>query len=148
MNMISRNDGVQRVLLSEGTMDVVEILQEDYPYILKSIQNEGFILKYDQCNLFKELLFENDVVGFCSYDFSREFMTMAMNNIYVLPKYRGNSFLLNELTSTMVEQNKPSIMEPTRLIVELLIEYGFVYNQFSLIVNGSSIEFRDIKLKY
>ena len=25
--MISRNDGVQRVLLSEGTMDVVEILQ-------------------------------------------------------------------------------------------------------------------------
>ena len=140
MNMISRNDGVQRVLLSEGTMDVVEILQEDYPYILKSIQNEGFILKYDQCNLFKELLFENDVVGFCSYDFSREFMTMAMNNIYVLPKYRGNSFLLNELTSTMVEQNKPSIMEPTRLIVELLIEYGFASKITDNIV-ASAIEF-------
>ena len=140
MNTITRNDGVPMVFLSEGTLNVVEILQEDYPEICESIQNEGFILKYSQCNLFKELLFENNVVGFCSYDFSREFMTPALNNIYVLPQYRGNSFLLNELTSTMAEQNKPSIMEPTRLIVELLIEYGFASKITDNIV-ASAIEF-------
>lgn len=140
MNTITRNDGVPMVFLSEGTLNVVEILQEDYPEICESIQKEGFILKYSQCNLFKELLFENNVVGFCSYDFSREFMTPALNNIYVLPQYRGNSFLLNELTSTMAEQNKPSIMEPTRLIVELLIEYGFASKITDNIV-ASAIEF-------
>ena len=140
MNIISRNDGTQRVFLSEGTLNVSEILQEYYPEIYDSIQKEGFILKYSQCNLFKELIFENNVVGFCSYDFSREFMTLALNNIYVLPKYRGNSFLLNELTSTMAEQNKPSIMEPTRLIVELLIEYGFASKITDNIV-ASAIEF-------
>ena len=140
MNTISRNDGAQRVFLSEGILNVVEILQENYPEIYESIQKEGFILKYGQCNLFKELLFENNVVGFCSYDFSREFMTLALNNIYVLPQYRGNSFLLNELASTMAEQNKPSIMEPTRLIVELLIEYGFASKITDNIV-ASAIEF-------
>ena len=123
--IISKDDNTQKVFLSEDTIDVVDILQNNYPYIYESILKEEFILKYDKCNLFKELLFENKVVGFCSYDFSREFITVALNNIYVLPEFRGNNIFIDELKKTMKEHNKPSIMEPTRLIVELLIEYGF-----------------------
>ena len=51
-----------------------DILKEKYDYIWDAINDENFILKSPECNLFKELLYDNKVVGFCSYDFSRQFM--------------------------------------------------------------------------
>ena len=140
MDIIVKDDDSQKVFLTEDTLDVVDILKEHYPYILKSINDEDFPLKYDECNLFKELLYDRKVVGFCSYDFSREFITASLNNIYVLPSYRGNNLFLNELLKTMEEHNKPSIMEPTRLVVELLIKYGFACKVTDNLV-ASAIEF-------
>ena len=140
MNIITKKDNTQKVFLSENTLNVREILKENYCYILDSMEREKFLLKYDECNLFKELVFENQVVGFCSYDFSREFITAALNNIYILPDFRGNGIFLDELKKTMNEHNKPSIMEPTRLIVELLVDYGFAVKINDDIV-ASAIEF-------
>lgn len=140
MNIIEKEDNTQKVFLSENTLDVLEILQENYDYIYESMRQEGFNLKYGECNLFKELVFDNKVVGFCSYDFSREFITAAINNIYVLPEFRGNKLFLDEIRKTMEEHNKPSIMEPTRFIVELLIKYGFACKINENIV-ASAIEF-------
>ncbi|MBP3791634.1 MAG: GNAT family N-acetyltransferase [Methanobrevibacter sp.] len=140
MNIIEKDTNAQRVFLSENSIDVVEILQNHYPYICDSIKKEEFILKYHECNLFKELVFDNKVVGFCTYDFSREFITAALNNIYVLPEYRGNGLFLSEILKTMEEHNKPSIMEPTRLVVELLIKYGFASKINDDIV-ASALEF-------
>lgn len=97
MNIIEKEDNTQKVFLSENTLDVLEILQENYDYIYESMRQEGFNLKYGECNLFKELVFDNKVVGFCSYDFSREFITAAINNIYVLPEFRGNKLFLDEI---------------------------------------------------
>ena len=140
MDIITKQDNKQRIFLSENTLDVIELLNENYPYIYDSIKKENFILKYKECNLFKELVFDKKVVGFCSYDFSREFLTLALNNIYVLPQYRGNKLLYHEITKTMLEHNKPSIIEPTRLIVELLIDYGFACKISDNIV-ASALEF-------
>lgn len=135
-----RNDNVQKVYLTENTLDVFDILSENYGYICHAIKEEGFSIKSPTCSLFKEIVFENKVVGFCSYDFSREFITAALNNIYVLPEFRGNGLFISELKKTMEEHNKPSIIEPTRLIVELLVEYGFARHIGKDIV-ASSIEF-------
>ena len=140
INFIIREDNTQNVFLSEDAFDLLEILKANYPYICDSIQNEGFVLKYSQCNLFKELVCDRKVVGFCSYDFSREFLTVALNNIYILPEFRGNHIFLKELENTMIEHNKPSIMEPTRLVVELLVKYGFACKLNDNIV-VSAIEF-------
>ncbi len=125
INFLIREENIAKVYLSEGNLDVLDILNENYGYIVDSMLLEDFKVKSLKCNLFKELVLDNKVVGFCSYDFSREFLTAALNNIYVIPEFRGNNLFLNELKTTMEEYNKPSIMEPTRLIVELLIEYGF-----------------------
>ena len=81
-----------------------DILKKYYDYIYQAICEEGIILKAPECNLFKELVFENKVVGFWSYDFSREFITAALNNIYVLPKFRGNNLFLEELEKTMLDK--------------------------------------------
>ena len=139
-NYLIRENNTQKVYLTENTIDINPLLEETYPYIINSIKQENFILKSEKCNLFKELVFENKVVGFCSYDFSREFMTAALNNIYILPEFRGNGLFLEELEKTMKEHNKPSIIEPTRHIVELLIKYGFAKKISDNIV-ASAIEF-------
>jgi len=140
IDYIIKEDNTQNVFLSENALDICEILQKYYKYLLDSMEHEDLILKYRECNLFKELVYDNKVVGFCSYDFSREFITAALNNVYVLPEFRGNHIFLNELENTMVEHNKPSIMEPTRLVVELLIKYGFASKINENIV-ASAIEF-------
>lgn len=140
IKFLHRNDGNQKVYLSESALDVADILKENYGYVYDSMAEENFILKSPQCNLFKELVYDNKVVGFCSYDHSREFLTAALNNIYILPEFRGNGIFLNELEKTMSEHNKPSIVEPTRLVVEILIKYGFAEMIFENVA-ASSIEF-------
>jgi hypothetical protein len=140
MDYLVRQENTQKAFLSEGGLDVIDILKTYYGYIYDSIQREGFILKYGRCNLFKELVFEGKVVGFCSYDYSRQFITSALNNIYVLPEFRGNGLFLKELERTMAENSKPSIMEPTRLVVEMLVRYGFARKVTDTIV-ASAIEF-------
>ena len=140
MDYLIRDDNTQKVFLSEKPLDVEGILKARYSYICDSIKREGIILKASECNLFKELVFDEKVVGFCSYDFSRQFITAALNNIYVMPEFRGNGLFFDELQKTMLEYNKPSIMEPTHLVVELLIEYGFA-ERISESLVASSIEF-------
>ena len=125
MNYLIRKNNIQKVYLTENTLDVMEILSENYDYIADSMNREGFSIISPVCSLFKELVYDTKVVGFCSYDYSRQFMTSALNNIYVLPEFRGKGLFLEELTKTMKEHNKPSIVEPTRLVVELLVKYGF-----------------------
>ncbi|WP_298501196.1 hypothetical protein [uncultured Methanobrevibacter sp.] len=140
MDYLIRDGNTQKVFLTESTLDVCDILKTHYRYIYDAIRDEGILLKANECNLFKELVFENKVVGFCSYDFSREFITAALNNIYVLPEFRGNNLFFEELERTMVEYNKPSIVEPTRLVVELLIKHGLAERITDNLV-ASSLEF-------
>lgn len=140
ISYLKREDNTQKIYFTENTLDVNDILNENYRYILKSMENEAFTLKSDECNLFKEIVFDEKVVGFCSYDFSRQFMTAAMNNIYILPEFRGKRLFLNELQKTMETHNKPSIIEPTRFIVEILIKYGFA-KMISENIAASAIEF-------
>lgn len=139
-DFLFRKDNIPEVYLSEGNIDVEDILKEHYGYLCSSMLLEEFKIKSPNCNLFKELVYDEKVVGFCTYDFSREFLTAALNNVYVMPQFRGNGLFLNELTSTMEDYNKPSIMEPTRLVVELLIGYGFAKEIDANIV-ASAIEF-------
>lgn len=140
MNYLTRDENSQKVYLSESPIYVSEILKDNYRYIYDVMCDEGIILKGTECNLFKELVLNSKVVGFCSYDFSSEFITAALNNIYVLPEFRGNGLLREELQKTMVEYNKPSIVEPTRLVVELLVRYGFA-SRISDSLVASSLEF-------
>ncbi|SDA65734.1 hypothetical protein [Methanobrevibacter millerae] len=140
INYLKRENNTQKVYLTESTIEITPLLQDNYSYILDSMKKENFILKNEKCNLFKEMVFDCKVVGFCSYDFSREFMTAALNNIYILPEFRGNGLFLEELRKTMSEHNKPSIMEPTRFVVELLIKYGYAEMINENIV-ASAIEF-------
>ena len=140
MNYLKRDDNTQRIFLTESALNVEDILKEKYDYIWDAINDENFILKSPECNLFKELLYDNKVVGFCSYDFSRQFMTVALNNIYILHNFRRKGIFYRELKKIIETHQKPSIVEPTHLIVEILIKYGFAQKINDNIV-ASAIEF-------
>lgn len=74
---IIRNDDNPKIIHNDLSdyLDVESILKKDYEYIYESTQNEGFVLENKWGDVFKEILFENKVVGFAFYglNFSNEF---------------------------------------------------------------------------
>ena len=50
------------------TLPIKKLIKENYIYIYRSINKENFyIAKNDSCFFFKEILYENEVVGFATY---------------------------------------------------------------------------------
>ena len=45
-----------------------DTLKKDYPYILDAINKEDCFLMGDMYQIFKELIYDNKVVGFATYD--------------------------------------------------------------------------------
>ena len=141
---IIRNDDKPKFIQNESSdyLDVESILREDYAYIYESIQNEGFILENKFGDFFKEILFESKVVGFAFYELN-SMSNFVLNEIYVLPEFRGNSLFLLEITILLSAGNTLSILQPTKNVVEILIHYGFAVKLSENIV-ASAISF-DLK---
>lgn len=141
---ISR-DGDPKIIhndLSEY-LDVESILKNDYGYIYESIQNEGFTLENTFGDLFKEIVFENKVVGFAFYELN-SMTNFVLNEIYILPEFRGNSLFFLEICILLAAGNSLSILQPTRNLVEILIHYGFAYKLTENIVTSAiSFEFKN-----
>lgn len=120
-------------------LDVESILKNDYGYIYESIQNEGFILENKFGDIFKEILFESKVVGFAFYELN-SMTNFVLNEIYILPEFRGYSLFLLEIIILLSAGNTLSILQPTKNIVEILIYYGFA-SKLSENIVASAISF-------
>ncbi|MDO5826394.1 MAG: SAP domain-containing protein [Methanosphaera sp.] len=127
-DIIVREDEVARIIYGEmdnELLDTIGILKKDYPYILKSMEDEDFMLENMYCHMFKEILIDTKVVGFCTYYISTVINEYSLNAIYVLPGFRGNKSFYNEIKYILDIGSSLSIYEPTHLIIELLLGYGF-----------------------
>ena len=138
---IIRKDDDPKIICNDFSeyMDVESILKKDYGYIYESIQNEGFILENKFGDIFKEILFESKVVGFAFYELN-SMTNFVLNEIYILPEFRGNSLFLLEITLLLLAGNTLSILQPTKNIVEILIHYGFA-SKLSENIVASAISF-------
>ena len=56
MNYLIRKNNIQKVYLTENTLDVMEILSENYAYIADSMNREGFSIKSPVCRTVKGFL--------------------------------------------------------------------------------------------
>ncbi|WP_323735908.1 GNAT family N-acetyltransferase [Methanosphaera sp. ISO3-F5] len=110
---------------NDDTLNAKNILKENYPYIYECMKKEGFILENTECNIFKELLYDNKVVGFIAYNIDEDFDSISLVNVYIMPEYRGNSILYNELSKILKSDIVFSVLEPNNLIIDLFIKYGF-----------------------
>ena len=138
---IIREDNDPKIIHNDldDYLDVESILKNDYEYIYDSIQNEGFILENKFGDIFKEILFESKVVGFAFYELN-SLTNFVLNEIYILPEFRGNSLFLLEITILLSTGNTLSILQPTKNIVEILIHYGFA-SKLSENIVASAISF-------
>ena len=142
-DFVLRKDAIPKLYDADvdSFLDSYNIIEENYPYILESMKEEFFLLENPRCHLFKELLYEEKVVGFVSYDLENGFGEFALNEIYVLPNFRGNSYFYDELLSLLHTSSSISIIEPNHLIIDLLVKYGFaVYLNDYLVASGIELD--------
>lgn len=127
VDYIIRKDNKAKILSNgnDEKINISNILESDYNYLSVSINEDIFNLRTTECDMFKELLFNNQkVVGFVTYELLFE-NTFLLTNIYILPGYRRSSLFFNELKQQLLEGNNLIIYEPTRQVIEALISYGY-----------------------
>ena len=125
-DFIIRDDGLPVFYEADDSyaFDTFAFLENDYNYILESINEEGFKIENPSCHIFKEILYDDKVVGFSTYETMNCVDEVSLNCIYVLPEFRGKQLFITEMKE-MLEEFTVGIFEPTRFIIELLIKYGF-----------------------
>lgn len=126
-NYVVRKEGMPEIFdVDDGeTLNAIEILQEKYPYIINSMKDEEYTIEERKCRIFKEILYENKVVGFCTYTVEDSFSDLTLISCYVLPEYRGHNLLYDELKELLVNDINFSVYMPNNLIMDLFIKYGF-----------------------
>ena len=141
------DDVVPRIIMSKNDteMDILKILKNEYPLLYNSVLKENYEFSNHEASIFKELLFNNKVVGFVVYDVF--FSIFTITDLYILPKFRDKNILLKEIHEVYGSGNKINFYRPNRDIVELLIEYGFAINIVDgIVVSGMNFEFEDYKI--
>ena len=127
IDFIIREDGENKVISgddNDSRIDVMELLEHDYDYIFKTLNDDKYNIRIRECDYFKELLYKGKVVGFVTYDITSKYH-YTLTNIYILSGYRRNRLLFNELKCHLSQNILISIYEPTRQVVEALIRYNW-----------------------
>ena len=65
---VTRKDKIPVTIDGDFQINCVDILEDFYPYILNSIKDEEHIVENSYGDFFKEILFEDKVVGFVCYE--------------------------------------------------------------------------------
>ena len=150
INYITREDGSPKLFSVETEFDFLDLdeILEDYPYILDSMENEEeYYIENDICSFFDEILFENKVVGFATYD-TRNMTDLLLCECYILPEFRGKKLFFDEICKMIFIAENFGILQPTRNIVDLLVDYSFAKNVTEdIVVSGIPFYFDEIDAK-
>ena len=141
VNYIIREEGSESLIMAEDEFDFLdteEVLQ-NYPYILESMKKENYYLENDICSFFDEIIFEEKVVGFATFNL-RNGAVILLTECYIMPEFRGKRLFFDEICKMVFVAPIFGILQPTRNIVELLCDYAFAKNVTDDIV-ASAIEF-------
>lgn len=130
-----RKDGKSYMFTAESESGLLnaDVILEDYPYIYKSMYKEDYHLKNFLCWVFNEIVFEDKVVGFATYDVIDNF-EMVLTECYILPEFRGKRLFFDEICKMHTISPKFGILQPTRNVIELLLRYAFAKNETEDIV--------------
>ena len=66
-------------------------LSDSYPEIIKSINKEKYVFDYDFFDLFYEIKYDDEVVGFIALENDELNGNWIINECYVMPNMRGNN---------------------------------------------------------
>ena len=124
---VIREDGEAAMFTAESESELLDtdfFLDEYYNYIQKAMMEEGYHLRYYFCFVFKEIVFENRVVGFATYDIRNNY-TLILTECYILPQFRGKRLFFDEICRMHFASPEFGILQPTRNVIDLLLSYAF-----------------------
>ena len=121
-----RKDGNPVMFAAESESEPLDtdMVLDEYPYIQEAMYKENYRLKNLLCMVFDEIVFENKVVGFATYDIRDNFEFM-MTECYILPEFRGKRLFFDEICKMHLIAPRFGILQPTRNVIELLLDYAF-----------------------
>ena len=149
IDYIIREDGQSQLICIERECDFLDLdeILEDYPYILDSMEKENYYLENEICSFFSEILFENKVVGFAAYE-PRYKTDLMLVECYILPEFRGNRLFFDELCKMQFIIGTFGILQPTRNIVDLLLDFSFAKKiNDNIVASGIPFYFDEIDAK-
>lgn len=125
IDYVMHEDGSDTLIMAESDWDFLdtEEILENYPYIFDSMENEGYYMENDFCSIFDKIIFENKVVGFATFELRSG--AILLTECYILPEFRGNRLFFDEICKMICILPVFGILQPTRNIVELLLEFAF-----------------------
>ncbi len=119
-----RENGGKTIEKNTTKINIIELLKKDYSYIYESINNSSFKIRLNECDQFKELIFNEKVVGFVTYDELNKSHKL-LTNIYILEGYRRYRLFSKEIKQEYENAHRISIYEPNKLLVDVLIKLGY-----------------------
>ena len=147
---IIRENGMSELISKSFNQEFLEldvILENYYPYILKSIKKENYYIELGISDFFEEILYENKVVGFVIFDIVNE-INIRIIDCYILPEFRGKRLFFNELEKLIFLGSKVSFLQPTRSLVELLLDFAYAKKVTdNIVVSAFDFDFEEFDLK-
>ena len=144
-----RKEGNPVMLTAESESEPLDtdMIIDEYPYIRDAMYKENYHLKKLICMIFDEIVFENKVVGFATYDIRNNF-EVILTECYILPEFRGKRLFFDEICKMHFVAPKFGILQPTRNVIELLLNYAFAkYATDDIVVSAIDLylDYFDVK---
>ena len=138
-----------------GILD--DLLEDKYPEISKAIKDEGYNLEFRNYDVFEEIYFENQVVGFVTF----EGISFSPNHFwimdaYIIPEYRGNNLFFKFLSQLLIHDNFEFYpRKPTKAFINVLLKNdyafklapNFVLSYFKFMVDVDLEVYKNQKIK-
>lgn len=108
------------------TLPIEALIKENYIYLYRAIKEENYyIAPNDSCFFYKDIVYDNEVVGFTTFkDTSINKNALVMQYYYILPDYRDNIFLTEEIDEASALFESSIILEyPTKDMVSSLVKH-------------------------
>lgn len=134
-----------------------DFLNTHYPEISKAIKKEGYNLDFLEYEFFREIRFENQIVGFITLKkFSSADNQFSIMDAYIIPEYRGNNLFFETLYFLLTFDNFEFYpRKPTKAFINVLLKNdfafkltsNFVVSYFKFIVDANNEIYKNPKIK-
>ncbi len=133
------------------------LLKNKYPEISKAIKNEGYNLEFQEYDIFTEIPFENQVVGFITFkriSFSPNHFWLM--DAYIIPEYRGNNLFFSVFFQMLTYDSFEFYpRKPTKAFINVLLKNDYalkldsnlVLSYFKFMVDVDSEIYKNQKIK-
>ena len=109
--------------------NLTNVLEKNYSNIYNNMIKEDYILEYNSFNEFREILFENESVGFLTLDtVTPSDESLCLKECYILPEFRGNGLLIDIIQELLNDENiNFYIRKPNYSFIKFLLKHNLAF---------------------